>query len=68
MAIKILNIDGNVINQNTGVLLSGTPGETYQLRYTSEAGSATEGNKLVPVVESVQVNAADDLYHQLRDE
>lgn len=55
LAIKILNIDGKVINQNTGVLLSGTPGETYQLRYTSEAGSATEGNKLVPVVESIHV-------------
>lgn len=55
LAIKILNIDGRVINQNTGVLLSGTPGETYQLRYTSEAGSATEGNKLVPVVESTHV-------------
>lgn len=55
LAIKILNIDGKVINQNTGVLLSGMPGETYQLRYTSEAGSATEGNKLVPVVESIHV-------------
>ena len=55
LAIKILNIDGKVINQNTGVLLSGTPNETYQLRYTSEAGSATEGNKLVPVVESTHV-------------
>ena len=40
LAIKILNIDGKVINQNTGVLLSGT---------------ATEGNKLVPVVESTHV-------------
>ena len=55
LAIKILNIDGKVINQNTGVLLSGTPSETYQLRYTSEAGSATDGNKLVPVVESTHV-------------
>ena len=55
LAIKILNIDGKVINQNTGVLLSGTPGETYQLRYTSVAGSATEGNQLVPVVESTHV-------------
>ena len=55
LAIKILNIDGKVINQNTGVLLSGTPGETYLLRYTSETGSATEGNKLVPVVESTHV-------------
>lgn len=57
LAIKILNIDGKVINQNTGVLLSGTGGETYQLRYTSETGSATTGNKLVPVVESTHIEA-----------
>ncbi len=57
LAIKILNIDGKVINQNTGVLLSGTPGETYQLRYTSEVGGATPGNKLVPVVESTHIEA-----------
>ncbi|MBO5625661.1 MAG: hypothetical protein J5953_07715 [Prevotella sp.] len=57
LAIKILNIDGKVINQNTGVLLSGTPGETYQLRYTAEAGSATEGNQLVPVVESKHIES-----------
>ena len=57
LAIKILNIDGKVINQNTGVLLSGTPGETYQLRYTSEAGGDTPGNKLVPVVESAHIEA-----------
>ena len=57
LAIKILNIDGKVINQNTGVLLSGTPNETYQLRYTSEAGGATPGNKLVPVVESTHIEA-----------
>ena len=57
LAIKILNIDGKVINQNTGVLLSGTPGKTYQLRYTSEVGGATPGNKLVPVVESTHIEA-----------
>ena len=57
LAIKILNIDGQVINQNTGVLLSGTPGETYQLRYTSETGSDTPGNKLVPVVESTHIES-----------
>ena len=57
LAIKILNIDGKVINQNTGVLLSGTPNETYQLRYTSEAGGDTPGNKLVPVVESAHIEA-----------
>ena len=62
LAIKILNIDGKVINQNTGVLLSGTPGETYQLRYTAEAGSATEGNQLVPVVESKHIESVTGDY------
>ena len=57
LAIKIIDIDGRVINQNTGVLLSGTPNETYQLRYTTETGSPTEGNKLVPVVESTHIEA-----------
>ena len=69
LAIKILNIDGQVINQNTGVLLSGTPGETYQLRYTSETGSDTPGNKLVPVVESTHVEAVVGEYtnYMLKD-
>ena len=62
LAIKISSIDGNVIDQNTGVLLKGTPGETYRLRYTAEPGTTDENNKLVPVVESVQVNATDGLY------
>ena len=62
LAVKILNIDGKVINQNTGVLLSGTPGETYQLRYTAEAGSATEGNQLVPVVESKHIESVTGDY------
>jgi len=62
LAVKILNIDGKVINQNTGVLLSGTPNETYQLRYTSEAGSATDGNQLVPVVESKHIESVTGDY------
>ena len=62
LAIKILNIDGKVINQNTGVLFSGTPGETYQLRYTAEAGSSTEGNQLVPVVESKHIESVTGDY------
>lgn len=62
LAVKILNIDGKVINQNTGVLLSGTPGETYQLRYTAEVGSATEGNQLVPVVESKHIESVTGDY------
>ena len=69
LAIKILNIDGQVINQNTGVLLSGTPGETYQLRYTSETGSDTPGNKLVPVVESTHIESVVGEYtnYMLKD-
>ncbi|MBR4926129.1 MAG: hypothetical protein IKZ61_10325 [Prevotella sp.] len=62
LAIKIISIDGNVISANTGMLLSGTGGETYRLRYTSEAGATNETNKLVPVVESVHVNATDGEY------
>ena len=62
LAIKIISIDGNVISANTGMLLSGEGGETYRLRYTSEAGATNETNKLVPVVESVHVNATDGEY------
>ena len=49
LAIKIISIDGNVISANTGMLLSGTGGETYRLRYTAEAGATNESNRLVPV-------------------
>ena len=56
-AVKILSVDGNVINGGTGVLLSGTPGQTYSLHYTEEAGAATEGNSLVAVVESTDIPA-----------
>jgi len=62
LAIKIISIDGNVISANTGMLLSGTGGETYRLRYTAEAGATNESNRLVPVVESVHVNATDGQY------
>ena len=62
LAIKIISIDGNVISANTGMLLSGEGGETYRLRYTSEAGATNETNKLVPVVESKHINAVDGDY------
>ena len=62
LAIKIISIDGNVISANTGMLLSGTGGETYRLKYTSEVGATNESNKLVPVVESTHINATDGPY------
>ena len=59
LGIKVVDIDSitGIINQNTGVLLSGTPGETYQLRYTTDAGTPVEGNNLVPVVEPADIEA-----------
>ena len=62
-AIYVRYVEGDVIDANTGgVLLSGTPGATYQLHYTEEAGVATESNALVPVVESTNVNGIDGEY------
>ena len=63
LAIYVRRLEGDVIDSNTGgVLLSGTPGATYQLHYTEETGVATESNTLVPVVESTDVNGVDGEY------
>ena len=62
LAIKIISIDGNVISANTGMLMSGTGGETYRLKYTAEPGATNESNKLVAVVESEHIPATNGLY------
>ena len=62
LAIKIVSIDGNVISANTGMLMSGTGGETYRLKYTAEPGATNESNKLVAVVESEHIPATNGLY------
>ena len=62
LAIKIISIDGNVISANTGMLMSGTGGETYRLKYTVEPGATNESNKLVAVVESEHIPATNGLY------
>ncbi len=62
LAIKIIGIDGNVISANTGMLMSGTGGETYRLKYTVEPGATNESNKLVAVVESEHIPATNGLY------
>ena len=62
LAIKILKIDGKVINSNTGVLLSGTPGKSYRMYPTDEVGASTEGNSLVAVVENTDVAGVDGEY------
>ena len=71
LAIYVRRVEGDVIDSNTGgVLLSGTPGVTYQLHYTSGAGATTVSNSLVPVVESTNVNGIDGEYYNfmLKDE
>ena len=62
LAIKIISIDGNVISANTGMLMSGTGGETYRLKYTAKPGATNESNKLVAVVESEHIPATNGLY------
>ena len=71
LAIYVRRVEGDVIDSNTGgVLLSGTPGVTYQLHYTSGAGATTVNNSLVPVVESTNVKGIDGEYYNfmLKDE
>lgn len=71
LAIYVRRMEGGVIDSNTGgVLLSGTPGVTYQLHYTSGAGATTVNNSLVPVVESTNVKGIDGEYYNfmLKDE
>ncbi|MGM9856803.1 MAG: hypothetical protein ACI30Y_03265 [Candidatus Limisoma sp.] len=71
LAIYVRRVEGDVIDSNTGgVLLSGTPGVTYQLHYTSGAGATTVNNSLIPVIESTNVNGIDGEYYNfmLKDE
>ena len=58
-AISVVNISSGVVPANTGVLLSGTPGETFNLYPTPETAEELEGNALVAVVESQHIAATD---------
>ena len=61
-AIKVVNISGSVVPANTGVLLSGTPGETFTLTPTNEVANNIEDNELVAVTESKHIPATDGDY------
>ena len=61
-AISVVNISGSVVPANTGVLLSGTPGEAFVLYPTNEPADDLEGNALVAVTESKHINAVDGDY------
>ena len=60
--IKVVNISGRVVPANTGVLLSGTPGETFTLTATNKVADNMVDNELVAVVEPTHINATDGDY------
>ena len=62
LAIKVAGSDSRVVPAETGVLLAGAAGATYTMVPTAEDGTINEDNKLVAVVESAHVNAADGEY------
>ena len=61
-AISVEDISSGVVPANTGVLLSGTPGETFNLYRTNGTADELEGNALVAVPESTHINATDGAY------
>ncbi|MDY5119009.1 MAG: hypothetical protein SPE65_03405, partial [Muribaculaceae bacterium] len=61
-AMNLKKIDGKVINANTGVILSGTPGKTYKLYPTEEVGAETPGNNLIAAVSGSDITTVDGEY------
>ena len=53
--IGVVDIDG-VVPANTGVLLKGTPGETYTLTGTNNEAATVTDNALIAVVEATHVD------------
>jgi hypothetical protein len=59
--ISVVSING-AVPANTGVVLKGTPGETYTLTGTNSEAAAITDNALVAVVEATHVNQIDGDY------
>ena len=59
--IGVVDIDG-VVPANTGVLLKGTPGETYTLTGTNNEAATVTDNALVAVTEATHVDPIDGDY------
>lgn len=55
-AISVVNISNGIVPANTGVLLSGTPGETFNLYPTPETADELEGNALVAVTKPTHIS------------
>ena len=59
--ISVVKIDG-AVPANTGVLLKGTPGETYILTTTTETPAEISDNALVAIVSATHVEPTSGLY------
>lgn len=59
--ISVANIDG-AVPANTGVLLRGTPGETYTLTGTNSEAATVTDNALVAVTEETSIAQESDGY------
>ena len=61
-AVRVRDVNRDVIPANVGVLLKGTGGESYKLRMTDEEAPMLNDNTLVAVVESVHIPSTSGQY------
>ena len=61
-AVRVRDVNRDVIPANVGVLLKGTGGESYKLRMTDEEAPVLNDNTLVAVVESVHIPSTSGQY------
>lgn len=59
-AAQLMEIENAIINKGTGVILSGTAGQTYTVPVTKENVSATSGNELKGVIEDTAIEYTAD--------
>ncbi len=64
-SMTVVNISGGVIPAETGVLLRGTPGESYMLMATADEAEAVTGNALVAVTAPTHVEPVEGEYTNL---
>lgn len=61
----VANVSGGIIPAETGVLLKGTPGESYTLQTTTDEAPIVTGNALVAVTVPTHVEPTDGEYTNL---
>lgn len=64
-SMSVTNVSGGIIPAETGVLLKGTPGESYTLQTTTDEAPIVTGNALVAVTVPTHVEPTDGEYTNL---